>query len=944
MNSFLNLLAKDLIQRYGYHFEHLTILFPNKRAGLFLARELSALVDRPVWMPEILTLGEFIERQTGLKKAEDLALIIKLYKAYRTCSGTEERFDDFYFWGNMLLGDFDDIDKYMADARGLFSNLVALQEIEAAFPYLTPEQIEFIRSFWSSFHPEKYSREQQEFLNVWNRLYPTYQKFREHLLAEGLCYEGMGQRLFAERLNDFHTDRQLVFAGFNALNQCEKKIFSYFRDNGQALFYWDYDLYYSTNDNHEAGHYIRENMKLFPNALGIEHFNNFRHNGKSVEYISTPSVIGQAKLIPTLLKQLHPSPRKEYTDTAIVLCDETLLTPVIHSIPPEISKINITMGYPAQNTSVAALIAMLGDLKRYTKQEEGMTYYYYKPVIALLNHKLIKNSCPKDIPAFTNEVNTKNIVYIPEKDLQWDDITREIFSSREEDLMTYLLGVLRRLITSLQEVTDDNLRIEKEFLFSIYTTIQSMRNVFQEEGITPDNQLYLQIIHKILQGITIPFSGEPLEGMQIMGLMETRMLDFKNLIILSANEGIIPTSGHTASFIPYNLRLGFGLPTPEHQDALFAYYFYRLLQRAEHVKLLYTDVTRGINSGEMSRFLYQMKYESGLPIQETHFQNNISSRDIPEITISKTPEILEQLTRYSRTDGKGLSPSALNTYMECRLKFYFKYIAGIKEKDEMAEELDHRLLGTIFHECTQSLYQTIPNGDVTTELLDNLLQNDTLIEEHIRNSYTRLYESLPSQVISTGMNDLVLSVVKKYIRKVFEYDKSLCPFHLISMERPYRMPFSLPNGQTGSRTVYIEGNIDRVDHIDRGTRVIDYKTGADKMDFKDLSAIFDSQSKQRNKAAFQTLLYCLMYEYENPGTDPILPGIYSTKLLFTPGYDYSLKCGKDPVHRFLPLEAEFRELLTDLLGELFSPDIPFTQTEITEKCRNCPYADICKRQ
>ena len=280
-----------------------------------------------------------------------------------------------------------------------------------------------------------------------------------------------------------------------------------------------------------------------------------------------------------------------------------------------------------------------------------MTYYYYKPVIALLNHKLIKNSCPEDIPAFTNEVNTKNIVYIPEKDLQWDDITREIFSSREENLMTYLLGVLRRLITSLQEVSDDNLRIEKEFLFSIYTTIQSMRNVFQEEGITPDNQFYLQIIHKILQGITIPFSGEPLEGMQIMGLMETRMLDFKNLIILSANEGIIPTSGHTASFIPYNLRLGFGLPTPEHQDVLFAYYFYRLLQRAEHVKLLYTDVTRGINSGEMSRFLYQMKYESGLPIRETYFQNAISMLDVPAISIPKSADILSEISFKSSRTG-----------------------------------------------------------------------------------------------------------------------------------------------------------------------------------------------------------------------------------------------------------------------------------------------------
>ena len=312
MNSFLHLLAKDLIQKYSYNFDNLTILFPNKRAGLFLAQELAQLIDRPVWMPEILTLSEFIERQTGLKKAEELTLIIKLYKTYQEYAGTTERFDDFYFWGNMLLGDFDDIDKYLVDAKDLFSNITALKEIESAFPYLTPEQVEFIQSFWRSFNSEKYSREQQEFLNVWDKLYPTYTRFKAKLLAENLCYEGMGQRLFCEQLSKHHTDRQLIFAGFNALNQCEKRIFSYFRDNRQALFYWDYDLYYSANDNHEAGLYIRENMKLFPNALGLEHFNNFRYNDKAIEYISVPSTIGQAKLIPTLIEQIHPERQNSY--------------------------------------------------------------------------------------------------------------------------------------------------------------------------------------------------------------------------------------------------------------------------------------------------------------------------------------------------------------------------------------------------------------------------------------------------------------------------------------------------------------------------------------------------------------------------------------------------------------------------------------------------------
>ncbi|WP_099293677.1 PD-(D/E)XK nuclease family protein [Butyricimonas sp. Marseille-P3923] len=942
MNSFLQLLAKDLIQKYGHEFDNLTILFPNKRAGLFLAEELAHLITKPVWMPEILTLGEFIERKTGLKKAEELPLIIKLYKTYQEYSGTTERFDDFYFWGNMLLGDFDDIDKYLVDAKDLFSNITALKEIENAFPYLTPEQIEFIQSFWRSFNGEKYSREQQEFLNVWDKLYPTYKNFKAKLTGENLCYEGMGQRLFCERLSHYHTDKQLIFAGFNALNQCEKRIFSHFRDSGQASFYWDYDLYYSANENHEAGHYIRENMKLFPNALGLEHFNNFRYNNKEVEYISVPSTIGQAKLLPVLVEQLHPQPRKTYTDTAIVLCDETLLTPVIHSIPHSIDKINITMGYPAQNTSVAALIGMLGDLKRYAKQVDGATHYYYKPVIALLNHKLIKSSCPNDIPEITNYINTNNIVYVAEKSLQFSDITRTIFSSSTESLPDYLLNILKKMIAAFRPEEQEGLAIEKEFLFTVFTAIQGIQNTFREENIVPEDKFYLQVINKILQGISIPFSGEPLEGMQIMGLMETRMLDFKNLIILSANEGVLPKSGHASSFIPYNLRLGFGLPTPEHMDVLFAYYFYRLLQRAEHVKILYTDVTKGMTSGEMSRFLYQMKYESGLPIRETHFQNNISVQDNPVISISKNKAILEKLHRYTLPDERGISPSALNTYMECHLKFYFKYIAGIKEKEEIAEELDQRLLGTIFHQSTQSLYQTFPNGEITEEGLDSLMQNDTLIEEHIRQSYLQLYDSTVSRMLESGANELVLSVVKKYVKKVLEYDKTLCPFQLISMERKYRMSLEI-NTLEHPLVIHVEGDIDRVDRTDRGTRVIDYKTGADKTEFKDLPSIFDSNNRQRNKAAFQTLLYCMMYEHENPGTDPILPGIYSTKLLFTPNYTYSLKCNKEPIHRFKPYEPEFQALLTELLEQLFSPDVPFTQTELPEKCRHCSYNEICKR-
>ncbi|MDR1414517.1 MAG: PD-(D/E)XK nuclease family protein, partial [Odoribacteraceae bacterium] len=353
MDSFLHLLAGDMAREHLANLHRLTVILPNKRAGLFLARELAGLIDRPAWMPAIVTLEEFVETHAGLKRADDLALVIKLYRAYRQASGTEETFDDFYFWGNMLLEDFNDVDKYLVDARDLFSNLHALKEVERSFPYLSEEQITLIRRFWSHFRQGACSREQLSFLQTWERLHPTYLRFRQGLLDEGLCYEGMGLRLLLDHLDAVPPDDILLFAGFNALNACENKIFAHFRDNGQARFYWDHDTYYTDNPAHEAGIFLRHNLKQFPNAIPPENFDNLRRPGKRVEEIAVPSVVAQAKLLPLLLDEFAPAPRVQ---TAIVLCDERLLTPVIHSIPPAVEKINITMGYPARNTAAAALL------------------------------------------------------------------------------------------------------------------------------------------------------------------------------------------------------------------------------------------------------------------------------------------------------------------------------------------------------------------------------------------------------------------------------------------------------------------------------------------------------------------------------------------------------------------------------------------------------------
>lgn len=937
MKTFLQILAQEMMTKYEGRFEEVTVIFPNKRAGLFLAEELAKLIDRPVWMPEMVTLGEYVERYTGLRQADSLTLAIKLYKVYKQVTGTEERFEDFYFWGNMLLGDFDDVDKYLADARDLFSNLVALKQLESKFPYLTEEQVAAVKRFWDSFNPEKFSREQEEFLKVWNRLYVTYTAFRKALSAEGLCYEGMNERCFYEHIAEYEHPRQVVVAGFNALNACERGIFDYYRDAGIASFYWDYDVYYTADEHQEAGRYIRENLKRYPQEPDKGYFNQFLHNGKRVEYISVPSAVGQAKLLGQLTAHVQgENPR----DTAVVLCDEQMLVPVLHSIPEHIRKINVTMGYPAQKTSVAALVSLLCDLEGYARKEGGETYYYYKPVVALLNHKLVQEACPEKIVLMTERITKENMVYVAERELRMEPLTEAIFSSGEEKVPAYLLRVLDRWGSS--EAGERAEPVEKEFVFSVYTQIQHLQNVFEEEGIEPEEKLYMQLVGKVVNGISIPFSGEPLEGLQVMGLMETRMLDFKHLIVLSANEGTLPKTTLPSSFIPYNLRVGFRLPTPEHQDALFAYYFYRLLQRAQDVRILYTSGMKGVNGGEMSRFLYQMKYESGLDIRESSFQNRISAQNPQEITIPKTEEVAARLEEYTVTEEKALSPSALNTYMECPLRFYFRYVAGIREKEEITEELDQRLLGNIFHFCSQSLYETVPEGKVTVEAIDALLADEALMDEHIRKAYGEVYNERVSRLLESGSNELVLSVVKKYLRQMLQYDRQVAPFRLLAMERRFHVPVAVETGK-GRRTVYVGGVIDRVDRTEDAVRIIDYKTGADTTAFKGIPSLFDVENATRNKAAFQTMLYCLMFDHVHPSREALVPGIYSTRLLFEKNYDCRLQCDGTAVTDFRRFEEEYRGELEALLARLFSPDEPFTQTEDLHKCENCSYAGICRR-
>ncbi|MDR2414696.1 MAG: PD-(D/E)XK nuclease family protein [Odoribacteraceae bacterium] len=421
--------------------------------------------------------------------------------------------------------------------------------------------------------------------------------------------------------------------------------------------------------------------------------------------------------------------------------------------------------------------------------------------------------------------------------------------------------------------------------------------------------------------------------MQVMGLLETRMLDFKNLIILSANEGVLPRDAPLASFIPYSLRVGFGLPTPEHRDAIYAYYFYRLVQRATNVKILHAAATK--NAGEMSRFLYQLKYESGTPPRERYLQEEIVARPARPVAIPANDEIARCLERFTR-EGSGLSPSALNVYLDCRLKFYFRYVARIREKENLVGELDYRTLGNIFHEMTRAIYHSFP-GLVTAAVIDRVARDDRAIDQYARAAREKILDSEHARAFDDGTGELALSVVKKYARKVLEHDRGLAPFEILALEQPCRTFFVTGNGPR----VWVEGNVDRVDRLSSGARVIDYKTGVDKGEFKSVASLFDPADKQRNKAAFQTILYCIAYADEHPAELPPRPGLYSLRAFFAPRRDDRFFLAGAPLDSIEAIIPEFRERLVALVDEIFSPGLTFSPTTLRDKCRTCPYNAVC---
>lgn len=981
MQTFLEELAADILKHYTDKMDALTLIFPNRRAGLFFQQYLASQLNQPVWSPTVLTLEEFVQQLSLTKKADNLLLVFELFEIYKRLAPTEESFDKFFFWGEMLLQDFDAVDKYLVDAGQLFTNISQLNQIGDALDFLSEEQIKVVQEFWQSFGTSQ-SRQQQEFIAIWEILPQVYAQYRQRLQQLGIGYDGMLYREVAEKCKALqldHSFQQLVFAGFNALNPAEESLISYFIKQENARIYWDTDAYYMQDERQEAGQFLRmhaRSVTLGP-TFPKKHPEHLRTSPKNIQLIGVPLEVGQAKAMgEKLLQCLQEQQGIKLERTAIVLPAEHMLFPVLHAIPEQyrdarkslhpIDNINVTMGYPLRSTPLYSLIELMVELQGSARGAGEQVQFHFRTVLALLRHPYVYYFETTLARENIHKIEARNRVYLSARELQGDGRLYPTLFRRVngiEPLFDYLLQVLELINESINEENYEQPTLEQEYIYQFFTHLKRLRELVQQQALDLQLPVFLKLLRQIVKEQRLPFTGEPLSGLQIMGVLETRLLDFENLFILSMNEGSFPPSPSHGSFIPYNLRRGYGLPTFDQQDALYAYYFYRMIQRAKNVHLFYNSSSAYGLNGERSRLLYQLLYESGLPIQQQVLTHPLQLARALPLSIPKDDDVWSVLQQHLTQNGeqpiRRFTPSALNTYLDCRLRFYFKYVAGIQEPEEVQEEVDPAVFGNLVHRAMELLYKEHieKKGGFALMHPEDLRSMHKGLPAVVDRAFAEHYGV--KEVNFEGRNYIIRNIVEKLGKAILRCDEDYAPFEIVALESEsrfkgeapeqnrYRM--EVPIAVAGRRyQVGLKGIIDRIDRKDGKVRILDYKTGQDEKRFESLESLFDRENDRRNKAVMQTLLYSLLYLNINPHEEGrIIPGLYNSRELFTPGFDVRLEIKGEkhyhPVQDVRDYAYDYKLLLQELLEEIFDPEVPFSQTDNLRKCSYCSYREICHR-
>ena len=959
MESFLKLVAADLYKHTEGNLAHTAVVFPNKRAGLFFNEYLAQESDSPIWSPAYVSISELFRSLSPWEVGDPVKLVCELYKIFRRETQSTETLDDFYFWGEMLISDFDDADKNRVDTDKLFSNLQDLRNIMDDYTFIDDEQEEAIRQFFQNFSIERRTALKERFISLWNVLGNIYKGFRESLASQNIAYEGMMYRHVIEHLDvDKLPYEKYIFVGFNVLNKVEHTLFTQLKDAGKAVFYWDYDEFYMKENRqavtHEAGEFIRRNLRDFPSPLSGELFKNLS-KPKEVHYIASSTENAQARYLPQWIRNNLTTPEKE---TAVVLCNEALLQPVLHSLPAEVKHVNITMGFPLSQTPVYSFLIALLELHTH-----GFNFksgrYTFQSVVTLLKHPYTRQLTGQ-AELLEKELTRNNRFYPLPGELGKDEFLTRLFTplSGNLNLCIRLSETLQQVAsiyqanTSGTEDTDAFNQLYRESLFKAYTTINRFRTLIEEDELTVQSETFRRLLVKILSTTNIPFHGEPAIGMQVMGVLETRNLDFRHLVLLSVNEGQLPKSGGDSSFIPYNLRKAFGMTTIEHKIAVYAYYFYRLLQRAERITLIYNTSSDGLNRGEWSRFMLQFLIEWPHPITRQFLEAGQSPQGTSSITVEKTPDVMRQMQSLFdvRANPKAkFSPSALNYYLDCPLKFYYRYVAGLSAPDEVSAEIDSATFGSIFHYAAEHIYKDLTTHGkvINKEALETLLRNEVKLQDYVDTAFKKLFFNVPQNEKPeyNGVQLINSAVIARYLKQLLQNDLRYAPFTFVASEIEVDEPIDIqtPRGVIKSR---IGGIIDRMDSKDGTLRIVDYKTGGDADTPPNVESLF-VPDKKRSNYVFQTFLYAAIMCRKQP-TMKIAPALLYIHRAATETYSPVIQMGesrkpKEAVEDFSKYEKEYRERLQGLLEEIFNPEKSFTQTEIIEKCTYCDFKALCKR-
>ena len=942
MEPFLQQVAAHYFQ--GGDISRTCFLFPNRRSLVFFKKYLATLVQRsgtgvPLMVPPLYTINDFFYRLSHAEVTDKLTLLLELYGVYKKLNPQAEPLDEFGFWGDVMLSDFDDIDKYLVNAQGLLQNVQEIKALQDNLDYLTENQQLAIDHFLSHFRDGKVSAVKSKFLKIWNLLYPIYRDFNEVLSQKHMAYEGKVYRALAGRLQDgesvvdilrpeFPQIDRFVFVGLNALNECERLLLKRMRDAGVAQFVWDYVSPEIRDKANKSSFFMDRNVEDFPQAFPIDPLGLPK---PVINVISVPSSVGQAKLAPKILADITGDP----VETAFVLPDENLLLPLLNSLPEERDSVNVTMGYPMAGSAVFFLLQAIGQMQLKLRKKPDGWYFYHRQVREIFSSGLVKRLATQEEADVIRKVKSAAKYYIPLQDLQGGPMLDLIFQPVITDLaatsteqnhatekyLTEIVGYIGRNLSA-----QGDMLLELDFAKRCHTQLTLLQGTDLE--VLPTT--HLRLLERLLEGISVPFRGEPLQGLQIMGPLETRALDFRNLIILSANEGVFPRRSVSSSFIPPELRKGFGLPTYEFQDAVWAYYFYRMIQRPERVWLLYDSRTEGLKSGEESRYIKQLEYSFGLPVKRYVATSDLLPVE-PAGSIPKTDEHVKIIRE------KELSASTLQSYLYCPAKFYYQVVEGLQTEDEVAESLDAGMLGTVFHHVMYRLYK---DKDIVTAADLDSLQKDTA---HLRKLIREEVLDQMHSIEVTGRNLVLEEVILDYVLSTLKHDAKLLAdagspgFRFFGLEKKRRMEWN------GFR---FKGFVDRIDSYKDGeVRIVDYKTGKvedDDILITDTNAatvvdkLFGESNQHRPKIALQLFIYDLLaHAYPDLAGNTIVNSIYSTARLYT---------GALPD---CPESAEFVRLTTErllaMLAEMTDVSVPFRRTEEAATCAWCDFKNICGR-